>query len=73
MHHVGNTIDGQKLMGSEAEGVRRYYLNEKLVAIALGNLEETSLTRYYCISGIWEPDHQTWIVSDDDLFALDIA
>lgn len=70
MNHIGTTDDGQALFGREENGVRCYYLENKLVATASGNLEETSFTRYACLPGIWQADRQTSIVDETTLLKI---
>lgn len=70
MRHIGTTLSGEALFGQVENEVRCYYLNGNLVAVATGNLAETSFTHYACLDGIWEPDTQTSIVSYDQLLQI---
>jgi len=67
MTEQGMALDGSTLMGFVADGVRHYYFGERLVAKAVGNLEEVSMTRYFCLQGIWNPDQSCFVVSPEEL------
>jgi hypothetical protein len=70
MQHIGTTVNGEALFGQVENGVRCYYLEEELVAVATGNLEEVGFTHYGCLEGVWEPDFQTSIVTRDQLLQI---
>lgn len=72
MDRIGTTEQtGIPLYGGEENGIRLYFLKGgKLVAVAVGNLEETSLTRYFCLPDIWTPNSQTSIVDEATLLNI---
>jgi hypothetical protein len=71
-------MEGLELVTKDINDITRgYYKDDVLVAIAqnptwtndIDNILD-SMTKYYCIKGIWEPDEQTSIVSRLKLLKL---
>jgi hypothetical protein len=54
---LGQTKDGQPLYGNDG----KYYLNGKLVAV------KNSSENYFCLPDIWEQQHDTSWVSEEQL------
>lgn len=53
-----------------SNGVREYYRDAQLVAVAMGNLNHAPFTQYYCLPEIFEPDRCTTFVDQEKLQIL---